>query len=96
MEKTTIYYQYEDGSVAHRVTTGGAKPATPEGATEISEEEYRAALAAIEDANRERAEERRAEEQARAKADYEALLAAGIPEETARRMSGYTGPSEAE
>ncbi|MEU5834456.1 hypothetical protein ABZ820_12400 [Streptomyces diacarni] len=97
VEEKTIYYRFPNGSVAERTVTGGADEVTPpEGAVEISEEEYRAALAAIEEANEQRRQEQEAEAEAQRKADYEALRALGLPEETARRITGYTGPDESE
>ncbi|MFD8509728.1 hypothetical protein ACFV27_01080 [Streptomyces antimycoticus] len=93
METRTIYYKFADGSIAERVITGAVEDVLPpEGAEEISEEEYRAALAAIEAANEQQRQEQEAEQQARMKADYEALRAVGVPEETARRLTGYMGP----
>ncbi|MFF5668782.1 hypothetical protein ACFY8S_01375 [Streptomyces hygroscopicus] len=97
MEETTIYYRFPDGSVAERIITGGdgAVP-PPGGAVEITEEEYRAALAAIEEQIEQERQEQQEAEQARIKADYDALRALGVPEETARRLTGYTGPDDPE
>lgn len=93
MDTRTIYYKYADGSVAERVITGnGDEVPPPDGAEEISEEDYRAAFAAIEAANELEGQEQEAQHQARVKADYEALRAVGVPEDTARRLTGYTGP----
>ncbi|MFD0628522.1 hypothetical protein ACFQ2K_43795 [Streptomyces sanglieri] len=64
---------------------------SPAGAVEITEAEYNEGVAAIEAANAAKvAEEAAAQE--RARMDYEALIAAGIPPETAARMSGYNPP----
>lgn len=94
MEETVIYYQFGDGSVAERVVTGGTgTPTPPDGAVEITEAEYQAALATIVDENQQGRDDLEEEEQARAKGDYDALIALGMPEETARRLSGYRGPA---
>ncbi|MFE6494838.1 hypothetical protein [Streptomyces sp. NPDC057748] len=68
-------------------------PPPPAGAVEITEAEYNAGVAAIEAANAAKvAEEEEAAAQERARLDCEALIAAGIPPETAARMSGYNPP----
>ena len=88
----TIYYRFADGSVAEKVVTVPAEDTVvtpPEGATEITKEQYDTELAAIEAANAAALAETQAADRARQREDYEALLAAGIPEATARRMSGY-------
>lgn len=93
MERT-VYYRYPDGSVeVVTVTVGGddESPAPPEGAVEIDRQTYEAELAAIEAAREERRRRQADQEQVQQLADYQALTAAGIPEATARRMSGYTG-----
>ena len=95
MEETTIHYQFENGSVAERVISGGTGDASPPvGASEITKEQYDAALAVIKEANEQQEAEERAAEQARIGADYEALRALGVPEDTARRLTGYTGPDQ--
>lgn len=94
MEETTIYYQFENGSVAERTVTGSGAVTPPEGATEVTEEEYRTARVAIEEANGQRRQERQAEERAQMKADYDALRALGVPVDTARRLTGFSGPGE--
>lgn len=97
MEETTIYYQFPDGSVAERTVSGGTGDVEPpEGAVEITKEEYEAALAVIEEERERKRQEEKDAAEARAREDYEALRALGVPEETARRMSGYTGLSDPE
>ncbi|MEU8870423.1 hypothetical protein AB0D24_04520 [Streptomyces javensis] len=97
MDETTIYYRYDNGSVAKRVVAGaGEDIPVPDGATVITEEEYTAALAAIEEANEAQRQEEEAQHQAQVRADYDALRALGVPEETARRLTGYTGPDDPE
>jgi hypothetical protein len=93
MAEATLYYRTADGVLTSRVVTGETveEPALPEGATELTAEQYETALAAVNEARQEHAEELVATDQANAHADYEALLASGIPEATARRLTGYAG-----
>ncbi|MFF2964216.1 hypothetical protein ACFVT1_36235 [Streptomyces sp. NPDC057963] len=89
----TYFYRHADGSYS-TVTVSGIEhsPAPPEDAVEITEAEYNEGVAAIEAANAQQVAEQEAAAQERARQDYEALIAAGIPAETAARMSGYTPP----
>ncbi|WP_406501814.1 hypothetical protein OHA04_34455 [Streptomyces sp. NBC_01590] len=92
----THFYRHADGSFSTATFSGIEDPVTPpEGAVEITETEYNEGVAAIEAANAQQAAEQEAAEQERARQDYEALIAAGIPAETAARMSGYNPPHPA-
>lgn len=94
---STVYLQYTNGSVARLETTRDAGEVTPpEGAEVITEEEYDQALAAIQEANARGRAELDQQIRQRARQDYEALLALNLPEETARRLSGYTPVEEEE
>lgn len=88
----TYFYRHDNGAFSSR-TVDGVEDAIepPAGATEISRDEYDAGVAGLEAANAQLAADVMAAEQALAREDYEALIAAGIPEATARRMSGYEG-----
>jgi hypothetical protein len=99
MSDLVLYYQHDDGSVSQRTLSSSgeeepAHPEPPDGATEITAEEYAQALAEI-DAERQQAlaAQAAAEEQQRAD-DYNALIAAGVPAATASRLTGYTPPAE--
>lgn len=92
---TTIYYRMANGAVSERVVEGVEGPiAPPPGATEITAEEYQQGLAEWEAAREARRAEVQAAEAAEAKQAYEDLIAAGIPEATARRLSGYVGEAD--
>ncbi|GAB2327903.1 hypothetical protein AB0N20_22525 [Streptomyces griseoincarnatus] len=95
MAEVTQYFRTSDGVLASRTTSGAVdEPAPlPEGSTPLTEEEYTAGLAAVEAARQEHAEALVAEDTANTRADYLALRDAGVPEATARRMSGYAGPA---
>ncbi|AXE76020.1 hypothetical protein [Streptomyces atratus] len=86
------YYRYADGSVSEREYSGDGEPDVPEGASEITQQEYEEAKAALDAEQAEHVAAIDAEAQERARQDYEALIAAGIPPETAARMSGYNPP----
>lgn len=93
MAEVTQYFRTAGGVLASRKTSGDAEEPQPlpEGATELTEEEYGAELADVEAARQEHAEELVAADEANQRADYDALIAAGVPEATASRLSGYTG-----
>ncbi|MFF0092672.1 hypothetical protein ACFYSF_22300 [Streptomyces canus] len=88
MAEQTFYYEYPDGSLTERATTA-ADPVHPEGATLLTEADYATKLAAAEAAREQQQADIRAEETAQKKAAYEALLAVGIPEDSARQISNY-------
>ncbi|WP_146238351.1 hypothetical protein [Streptomyces sp. Act143] len=95
MADRTLYYQYADGSVSKRTVTDTGEPVPPPpGGTEITAEEYAQQLAAIEQTNADAEAELHDQEQQQSLEDYQALLALSVPEATARRLSGYTGPAE--
>lgn len=98
MPDTTLYYRTAGGALASQAASGetAGTPALPEGATALTQEEYEAELAAIEAARQEHAEDLVAADEANQSADYQALRASGIPEATARRLTGYTGPDTAD
>ncbi|MGX1514037.1 hypothetical protein [Streptomyces collinus] len=97
MPDTTLYYRTAGGALASQAASGEAAgpPALPEGATELSAEEYATELAEIQAARQDHAADLIAADEANQSADYEALRASGIPEATARRLTGYTGPDTA-
>jgi hypothetical protein len=95
VNETTLYLRYADGSVAQMVNTTPADDIpVPDGAEVITAEEYATAKAAITEANAARAAQLEQELQTKARADYDALVAVGVPQETAARLSGYTPPDE--
>jgi hypothetical protein len=99
MADTIVYYRHANGAYSQQEVSEGSVPQAPAGAVETTAQEYAAGLAAVQEANAAAVAERAAAEREAARADYEALIAAGIPEATARRMSGYTpdpDPEQAE
>lgn len=93
MDFTTYFYRHADGSVSAHTITGPTAPAAPDGATPVSQAEYETELAMVQARRREHAAQLLADDERRTGEDYAALRQAGIPEATARRLSGYTGPA---
>jgi hypothetical protein len=90
---STHYYRYASGAYGEQTVTGYAEPPeTPEGAVRISEQAYAAGVAAVESVNAAYVEDLNKAVREVADADYQALLAAGIPEATARRLTGQGDP----
>jgi hypothetical protein len=93
---TDLYYRTAGGVLASRTATGDhpETPALPEGATALTEGEYADALADVEAQRASYTQQLKQETETNQQADYEALRTAGIPEASARRLSGYTGPGD--
>ena len=93
-EPVVFYVIYEDGSVEVLTVTGDpdAEPVLSKPGRIASKIEYDQYLAVLEEQHAIYLAEIAAREQQVLKADYDALIAAGIPEATARRITGYTGP----
>ncbi|WP_328427916.1 hypothetical protein [Streptomyces sp. NBC_00443] len=94
MADVTLHYRTAGGVLASRTATGDdpQPPTLPEGATALTEAEYADALADVQAQRQAHAQQLTEEAEANQSADYTALRTAGIPEATARRLSGYTGP----
>lgn len=94
MAEATLYFRTAGGVLASRTVTGDnpEPPALPEGATALTEAEYADALADVQAQHEAYGQQLTEEAEANQSADYEALRTAGIPEATARRLSGYAGP----
>jgi hypothetical protein len=95
MAETTLYYRTAGGLLTSRVISGEdvETPRVPEGATVLTEAEYAEALAAVQAERAAYAQQLTETDQANQEADYSALIAAGVPDSTARRLTGYTGPN---
>ena len=92
-QEITWYALYEDGTLERFSTdAAGAEPVLSRPGRFITEAEYLERLAQMEAESAARAAELDRQAAAQRKADYDALIALGVPEETARRLSGWTGP----
>lgn len=93
-EPVTFFIIYDDGSIEQQDVEGVdspeptlSKPGRVAG--QIEYEQYRLRL---EEQNKIWIAETDARQQAVQKVDYDGLILAGIPDATARRLTGYTGP----
>lgn len=93
--ETTLYIRHASGAVS-KVTTNQDRDSVhvPEGSRIITAKTYAKAHAAITAANEEYIATVRLAEEEQQAGDYEALRAAGIPDGTARRLTGHA-PAEA-
>lgn len=89
---TTHYVLYEDGSTGLIETSATDLELSKPGRL-VSEAEYRARLDQLRAGSAARLAELLAGDEDRTKADFDALTGAGLPEATARRLSGYEGPA---
>lgn len=86
---TTRYYRTPTGVIGEIQESHAGSTPLPPGAEEITAEEHATALQEWQ-ANKDASiREQRAADAARQQEDYEALRAAGLPEATARRLSGF-------
>lgn len=92
MEAAEVFYRLEDGGLIARNVSGSAAAdlELPAGATRLSKSTYERALAGVRAQRETYATDTRAADQAAKQGDYEALVALKVPEDTARRLTGYT------
>lgn len=89
--ETTYYALFEDGSASRMTSTTGEEPPLSKPGRYVDEAAYEERQAQLAAAREEHVAALLAADEERTRADYEALRAAGIPEATARRLSGYEG-----
>lgn len=92
-EPIRAWVLYDDGALGQITVTGGQLPELARPGRLITAEEYNRLTVTMADAHAARLEGLQAADTARQEREYEDLVQAGIPEETARRLSGYTGPA---
>lgn len=92
VEATTFYVLFDDGSASLMMSTTGEEPPLSKPGRFVDRDEYEARQDEIRTAREEHVAALQAEDERRTREDYEALIATGVPEATARRLSGYTGP----
>lgn len=89
------YVRYEDGSLGSITVTGGKVPDLARPGRLIPVEEFNRLTTAMTEAHTARLDAMAAEDAERQVREFRDLRAAGIREETARRLSGYEGPADA-
>lgn len=93
IEATTYYVLYDDGSASLITSTTDEEPPLAKPGQFVDRATYETRAAELRELREDHAAALQAADQQRAQEDYDALLAAGIPEATARRLSGYTPPT---
>jgi thymidylate synthase ThyX len=82
------YVIYDDGTTGHLQVPDGLEPTLSRPGRVVSRDAYSDRLGELQAATAAHVAALEAGDQARHETDYAALLGAGVPEETARRMSG--------
>ncbi|WP_327123600.1 hypothetical protein [Streptomyces sp. NBC_01727] len=90
-EPVTYWVLYDEGSSGRIESTTGEPTLTSPGRL-VTEAEYQARVDELTAANEAHVAEIEAADKERQRQDYEALVAAGLPAETAARLSGYEVP----
>ncbi|MGP4091508.1 hypothetical protein [Streptomyces sp. KR55] len=93
-EPVKAWVQYEDGSLGSITLAGLELPVLARPGRVITQDEYHRLSAEMTDAHTARLKAMEDEEAARQVREFRDLTTADIPEETARRLSGYTGPAD--
>lgn len=90
----TFYVVYDDGSIEQLTMTGTGPlvPVLDKPGRITSKAEYDQYKTVMDERHAIYLAELSAAEQSTMRTDYDALIAAGMPDATARRLSGYTGP----
>lgn len=89
------YVAYDDGSLGSITVTGGKMPPLARPGRVVTLDEYTRLTTAMTEAHTARLQAMAVEDAGRQEREYRDLTEAGIGEATARRLSGYEGPSGA-
>lgn len=91
-EQVTRYVRFADGVLGRIVIGAGLEPELPDGAEFVTEEVYEEERASLREQHDARVAEMLAAEKDARRQQYEDLVAANIPEATARALTGHGGP----
>jgi len=92
-EPTVYYVRFPDGHIGQITAAFGTEPLLPEGSTTLTQEQYQELRGQMHDAHEARLAQIQAAEEAARLQQYQDLLEVGLPDATARGLSGYDGPS---
>lgn len=92
MSAAELFYRLAGGGLIARNVSGSeaAAPELPVGATRLSKSAYERALVGVQVQRDTHAAEALATDDRNRRGDYEALIALQVPQDTARRLTGYT------
>ncbi|NBM15779.1 NAD-glutamate dehydrogenase [Streptomyces sp. GC420] len=90
-ELVDVFVIYEDGTPAHMQVLAGTEPMLSRPGAFVSRAEYGERVRELREGTAARVAELEAADEAHHRADYDALRAAGVAEDSARRLSGYGG-----
>ncbi|MEV5929916.1 hypothetical protein ACPCSG_27035 [Streptomyces cellulosae] len=88
-ELADVFVLYDDGTASHMQVIEGQEPQLARPGRFVTAEQYEARLQELHDQNAAYVAELEAADEARHRADFEALVGLGVPEDSARRMAGY-------
>ncbi|MFD0208958.1 hypothetical protein ACFVH9_07460 [Streptomyces hirsutus] len=91
VEMADLYVIYDDGTTGHMQVPEGTEPTLSRPGRVVSRDEYSERLHELREGTAAHVAVLEAQDEARHRADYEALVTAGVAEESARRMAGYLG-----
>ncbi|MFF0092654.1 hypothetical protein ACFYSF_22210 [Streptomyces canus] len=91
-ELVTRYVRFPDGVLGRIELGDGLEPELPDGVQFVTKEVYEELRAAMREQHDTRVAEMLAAEKDARRQQYEDLVAASIPEATARALSGHGGP----
>lgn len=83
------YVLYDDGTASHMQVIEGQEPQLARPGRFVTAEEYAARLQELHEQSAAYVAELEAADEARHRADFEALVGLGVPEDSARRMAGF-------
>lgn len=88
-ELVDVFVIYDDGTAGHLQVDARVTPTLSRAGTIVTKEQYGERARELRDRTAAHVARLMDEDEARRRTDLAALLGAGVPEETARRMAGY-------
>ncbi|MFI9418107.1 hypothetical protein [Streptomyces werraensis] len=88
-EVVDVYVIYDDGTTGHLQASADRELTLSRPGRVVSRDEYSERLGQLRDGTAAHVAALEAADEARHRADFEALVGLGVPEESARRMAGF-------